>query len=212
MSCVTWPLRTREYEVKFAEEIQFDGTHPKMICNKDGAGTRRMRHASPADDPPENQRHTWQLPAPVGWERMDPDVREVFATHNYGSATLALTDSRYADDLKSDSYRDRVRRRAIRTGRAAAGPAAALNMCSRPAKSCSVVDLDRVDMVRTVHNPDSSATNDHVRARPQPAHTVQRVPDVACVALAVITAIGPGTQPLDGSASRTRELADAGGR
>lgn len=95
------------YEIKDAKDVEFEGNHPKIVYNKDGPFTHRFRHASAADDPPENDRHTWQRPALVGWERMDPRVREILATHDYGSATLALKDSQYAGDL-TKSKREQV--------------------------------------------------------------------------------------------------------
>lgn len=89
------------YEIKDAADVQFDGTtHPKIVYNKDGGSTHRMRFASPADDPPENQLHTWQYPTLLSWELMDPHVRDVLATNSYGSASLALKDSVYASDLE----------------------------------------------------------------------------------------------------------------
>ena len=88
-----------DYTVRSAKAVRFDDTHPKIVYHKDGLTTHAFRFATGGDEPPENDRHTWQRPALVGWERMDPKVRETFATHDYGSATLALNDENYEDDL-----------------------------------------------------------------------------------------------------------------
>ncbi len=88
------------YSVRRAADVELShGTHPEVVYSKDGADTHRFRHADPGDEPPENETRTWQLPALVAWERMDPGVRDVLATHDFDEATLALTDSEYSDDL-----------------------------------------------------------------------------------------------------------------
>ncbi len=89
------------YTVRRAAEVElFQGTHPEVVYDKDGSRTHRFRHADPGDEPPENELGTWQFPALLGWERMDPGLRDVLAAHDFDEATLALTDAEYADDLR----------------------------------------------------------------------------------------------------------------
>ena len=88
-----------EYQVKSADQVLWEGSHPKVVYHRDGLSTHAFRFAGPGDDPPENDKGVWQFPALVSWHKFPPGVRDALVCHDFGRATLALKDDTYGDDL-----------------------------------------------------------------------------------------------------------------
>lgn len=88
-----------DYDTRAAEDVLWEGTHPKIVYHKDGLSTHAFRFAAPHDDPPENHHGEWQYPDLVGWEGYPEGVRDVFVTADYGSAQLDLRDDRFGGAL-----------------------------------------------------------------------------------------------------------------
>lgn len=87
-----------EYETRDQDEVPWQDDHPKIVYHKDGGGTHAFRFAG-ADEQPENHRGEWQYPALVGWDGFPDGVREALTGADFGSATLALADGEFEDDL-----------------------------------------------------------------------------------------------------------------
>ncbi|MFM9373689.1 NPP1 family protein [Streptomyces sp. Da 82-17] len=88
-----------KFDVYPRDQIQWDGTHPKIVYHKDGIGTHAFRPAGGNDEPPENHHGTWQFPALVGWNGYPPGLRDKLSAHDFGSANFGLKDASYADHL-----------------------------------------------------------------------------------------------------------------
>jgi hypothetical protein len=82
-----------------ASEIQWEGSHPKVVYHKDGGQTHAFRPAGTGDEPPENHYGTWQYPALVSWDNYPAGVRDVFTSHDYGSASLSIKDGSFEGNL-----------------------------------------------------------------------------------------------------------------
>jgi hypothetical protein len=80
------------YQTRPANEVIFEGTHPKVVYHKDGGSTHDFRFASTGDEPPENHKHTWQYPALVSWNNYPPGIRDKLTAADWGSATFGLKD------------------------------------------------------------------------------------------------------------------------
>lgn len=81
-----------EYGTKPADEVAWEGDHPKVVYNKDGsAGTHAFRHAT-KDESPENHKGTWQKPDVVSWNKFPGGVRDKLVNHDFGSADLGIKD------------------------------------------------------------------------------------------------------------------------
>jgi hypothetical protein len=89
-----------DYDTRAAEELLWEGTHPKIVYHKDGASTHAFRFAAGHDDPPENHYGEWQYPDLVGWEGYPEGIRDVFAAADYGAARLDLKDERFGEALE----------------------------------------------------------------------------------------------------------------
>lgn len=86
------------YEIKAADDLQWDGTHPKIVYHKDGISTHAFRFAK-TDEEPENHKGAWQRPALVSWDHYPEGIRDKLTGHDFGSAQFGLADSRFADRL-----------------------------------------------------------------------------------------------------------------
>lgn len=83
-------------------QVRFDGTHPKAVYHKDGAGTHFFRLANGNDEPPENHYHTWRYPPLVGWNGWPSTwLRDRLMAADFGAATIKITDSRFPALLNS---------------------------------------------------------------------------------------------------------------
>jgi hypothetical protein len=88
-----------DFNVYAGDEIQWDGTHPKIVYHKDGISTHAFRPAGTGDEPPENHYGTWQYPALVGWNGYPDGLRDILSTADFGSATFGLSDGNFSSHL-----------------------------------------------------------------------------------------------------------------
>jgi hypothetical protein len=88
-----------EYSTHPSSEVAWEGTHPKIVYHKDGAGTHAFRLAS-KDEQPENHYGKWQYPALVSWNNFPSGIRDKLTAADFGSATLALKDGNFEADLE----------------------------------------------------------------------------------------------------------------
>ena len=79
----------------------WDGTHPRIVYHKDGAGSHAFRLANASDDPPENHYRSWRYPTLVGWNGYPAGIRAVLSAANFGSAVFDLSDARFAGMLRT---------------------------------------------------------------------------------------------------------------
>ena len=92
-----------EYGKKAAGDssLRIDGgTHAKVVYHKDGAGTHAFRFANANDDNIENHKGVWFRGPLVSWASGFPgNTRDVLAAHDFGSASLGIKDSSFANQL-----------------------------------------------------------------------------------------------------------------
>jgi hypothetical protein len=75
-------------------QVRFDGSHPKVVYHKDGAGTHFFRLANGNDEPPENYYHSWRYPPLVGWNGWpSTSLRDTLMNANFGDATIKIRDN-----------------------------------------------------------------------------------------------------------------------
>lgn len=89
------------FTVHATSEVRFEGTHAKIVYHKDGIGTHCFRLANTNDEPPENDKHTWQYPPLVGWNGYPAGLRDKLSAYDFGSANFGLKDSNFASHLSS---------------------------------------------------------------------------------------------------------------
>ncbi|MGP3971541.1 NPP1 family protein [Streptomyces sp. 6N223] len=89
-----------DFNVYGRDQIQWDGTHPKIVYHKDGIGTHAFRPATTGDEPPENHEGAWQFPALVGWNGYPGDLRDRLSQADFGSATFGLKDGSFSTHLE----------------------------------------------------------------------------------------------------------------
>jgi hypothetical protein len=90
--------RHGDYDTYPAAEAGWEGTHAKVIYHKDGATTHCFRLAG-KDEQPENHYGTWQYPDLVGWDNFPPGIRDTLTSADFGSASLGIKDSAFANNL-----------------------------------------------------------------------------------------------------------------
>ncbi|MFE9257342.1 NPP1 family protein [Streptomyces sp. NPDC006879] len=74
-------------------QVRFDGSHPKVVYHKDGAGTHFFRLANGNDEPPENHYHDWRYPPLVDWSGWPSSwLRDRLMNADFGAATIKITD------------------------------------------------------------------------------------------------------------------------
>lgn len=83
------------FNVYGRDQIQWDGTHPKIVYHKDGVGTHCFRPANSGDEPPENHYHAWQFPRLVGWNGFPDGLRDKLSQADFGSAVFGLKDGNF---------------------------------------------------------------------------------------------------------------------
>ncbi|WP_307851214.1 NPP1 family protein [Nocardiopsis sp. MG754419] len=88
-----------DFDTRAADDVLWEGTHPKIVYHKDGASTHAFRFAADHDDPPENHDGVWQYPDLVGWDGYPEGIRDIFVSADYGAAQLDLKDERFGDAL-----------------------------------------------------------------------------------------------------------------
>lgn len=88
------------YDVRLASDVLWDGTHPKLVYDKDGGATHFFRYANAADDPPENYYHTWRRSTLVSYNGFPGTLRDQLFAHDFGDATIAIKDSTFGSNLE----------------------------------------------------------------------------------------------------------------
>ncbi len=79
-------------------QVQWDGTHAKVIYHKDGVSTHCFRRAN-AGEQPENHYGTWQYPDLVSWDNYPSGIRDRLMNADFGSASFAIKDSAFNGNL-----------------------------------------------------------------------------------------------------------------
>jgi Necrosis inducing protein (NPP1) len=87
------------YQVAASSSVRFDGTHPKIVYNKDGVSTHDFRFANNNDEPPENATGGWFFPRLVGWNGYPAGLRDKLMNADFGDATIKINDARFNDAL-----------------------------------------------------------------------------------------------------------------
>src|SRR5262249_47906298 len=87
------------YQVAARSALFFDGTHPKVVYNKDGISTHDFRFANSNDEPPENATGNWFYPRLVGWNGYPAGLRDKLMNADFGEATIKITDSTFDSAL-----------------------------------------------------------------------------------------------------------------
>jgi hypothetical protein len=86
------------YSTFARDRVGWEGTHAKVVYHKDGVSTHCFRLASMTEQP-ENHYGTWQYPDLVSWDNFPAGIRDRLTAANYGSASLAIKDGAFADNL-----------------------------------------------------------------------------------------------------------------
>ena len=86
------------YSTYPAAEVGWEGTHPKIVYHKDGGLTHCFRLAGKTEVP-ENHYGSWQYPDLVSWDNFPPGIRDTLVGADFGSASLGIKDSAFADNL-----------------------------------------------------------------------------------------------------------------
>jgi lysophospholipase L1-like esterase len=90
-----------DYVVRTAEQVRWDGTHPKLVFHKDGGSTHNFRLATAADEPTENAYSpSWRRSALVSYNGFPGGLRDQLFSHDFGSASIAIKDDSFADNLE----------------------------------------------------------------------------------------------------------------
>ncbi|KAH7321752.1 necrosis inducing protein-domain-containing protein [Rhexocercosporidium sp. MPI-PUGE-AT-0058] len=87
-----------DYELHWPSELQFEGTHPKIVYHKDGISTHAFRKANAGGDSnnPENHWGSWRYGNLVAWDRFPNEgLRNKLAGWNFGSASMAINDANF---------------------------------------------------------------------------------------------------------------------
>ncbi|CAJ2506255.1 Uu.00g003850.m01.CDS01 [Anthostomella pinea] len=89
-----------EYQVKNASDVRWDGTHPKVVYNKDGLSTHDFRFANEGDDAVENDTGAWFFGDLVSWNGFPTTaLRDELMAYDFGSASIAIKDASFASEL-----------------------------------------------------------------------------------------------------------------
>ncbi|MET7817186.1 MULTISPECIES: NPP1 family protein [Micromonospora] len=100
------------YIIRPANEVRWEGNHPKVVYHKQGGSTHAFRFARADDDDdpmdedpakrkqPENHDHIWQLSPLVSYNGFPEGLRESLFAHDFGTASIALKDSSFPNNLK----------------------------------------------------------------------------------------------------------------
>jgi hypothetical protein len=86
------------YSTYPSAQVGWEGTHAKVIYHKDGASTHCFRLAGMTEQP-ENHYRAWQYPDLVSWDNFPAGIRDRLVNANYGSASLAIKDGAFNDNL-----------------------------------------------------------------------------------------------------------------
>ena len=84
-----------KYKQHWPSEMQFEGTHPKVVYHKDGGRTHAFQKADTGGDfeNPESARGTWHYGNLIAWDRFPNDgLRNKLAAANFGDTSMAIRD------------------------------------------------------------------------------------------------------------------------
>ncbi|KAI1655053.1 NPP1-domain-containing protein [Daldinia decipiens] len=89
------------YQVKSASDVRWDGTHPKVVYNKDGISTHDFRFANEGDDKIENDTGKWFYGALISYNGFPSTaLRDKLVAYDFGSANIAFKDSSFSGQLE----------------------------------------------------------------------------------------------------------------
>ncbi|KAL5940543.1 hypothetical protein ACKVV1_008208 [Pyricularia oryzae] len=96
------------YATRQADEVRWDGDHPKMVYHKDGIGTHCFRFGSEADDGKiENHRGKWFLGSLVSFDGFpSTQLRDRLFSHDFGAATIGIKDSQFQSNIDKARGKD----------------------------------------------------------------------------------------------------------
>lgn len=102
------------YEIKAANDVRWQGNHPKMVYHKDGFSTHCFRFGNADDENLENHKGIWFRGDLVSWNGFPSNTRDLLSGHDFGKANFALKDSSFQtqldrarpDGIQFDSGRD----------------------------------------------------------------------------------------------------------
>ena len=89
------------FTVHPVSDVRMENGHPKIVYHKDGIGTHCFRLANANDEPPENDKHTWQYPPLIGWNGYPAGLRDKLSAYDFGSAHFGLKDGNFVSHLTS---------------------------------------------------------------------------------------------------------------
>ncbi|KAH7109740.1 necrosis inducing protein-domain-containing protein, partial [Dactylonectria estremocensis] len=93
-----------DYETRWATDLRWQDTHPKVVYNKDGGSTHAFRFANEEDDSIENHKGVWFFGALVDYYGMPIDIRDKLMSYDFGSASIGISDANFKSNL--DKARD----------------------------------------------------------------------------------------------------------
>ncbi|MFI2350382.1 NPP1 family protein [Streptomyces sp. NPDC019443] len=88
------------YEIKPADEVRWDGTHPKIVYHKDGILTHAFRFATAGDEPPENHDGQWRRSTLVSYSGFPGGLRDKLFAHDFGGPSIGIRDAKFAGNLE----------------------------------------------------------------------------------------------------------------
>ncbi|WP_330113841.1 NPP1 family protein [Streptomyces sp. MUM 178J] len=88
------------YEIRPADEVLWDGIHPKIVYRKDGGVIHAFRFATEDDEPPENHYGEWRRPMLVSYLGFPDGLRDKLFDHDFGKAPIAIKDGLFAGNLE----------------------------------------------------------------------------------------------------------------
>ncbi|RYP03901.1 hypothetical protein DL764_004817 [Monosporascus ibericus] len=91
-----------DYETKAAQDVRWEGTHPKMVYHKDGISTHCFRFANQGDDAIENHKGVWFYGALISWNGFpSTQLRDKLMSADFGSASIGIKDSSFQSQLNT---------------------------------------------------------------------------------------------------------------
>ena len=88
------------YNLRPADEVRWDGTHPKMVYHKDGGSTHAFRFGNTDDDNVENHKGVWVRSPLVSYNGFPDGIRDQLFAYDFGAATIAFKDETFASNLE----------------------------------------------------------------------------------------------------------------
>ncbi|KAI1873960.1 uncharacterized protein JN550_003229 [Neoarthrinium moseri] len=90
------------YETKAANDVRWEGNHPKMVYHKDGLSTHCFRFANADDDKIENALGSWFYGALISYNGFPSTaLRDKLMSWDFGDANVGIKDSSFANQLEN---------------------------------------------------------------------------------------------------------------